>query len=714
MRRGFGLAFVLVVVAVVTTLVAAAATRFFMTTRTLRIGPHQSVARMMADSGLDLAIVLMRDQAHDWYSSYTQPVTNGDLGMTDLGGDFELSFHSLPSLSSGAGTFITIRCRGRAAGKEAISLATVKVTSLISNYLFFSNGDFRLMGNGTPANSGPILVNGNGDEGNFRIWHDRLNVTELTNRNRHDFGEVTLSGSVRANGRVFLRNRVVVGAPTLDSLQFNGNVPPGRIVHEDLPGTTARGSLVLPREVEVEADSPLRAAVPRIDSVMRTAASQSGVTQINVGGFRDGVLAEFVDGKLILSEARRVTVGRVYDKDVYLGETSTLISATSDHYGNPDRNAMHELLKREVVWDDPDFPDAPYPPDLVDDLNSDGLNETSGDYFELQEIVRGPAIPRGNITLDPSRYSFVQLVTDRTNYPGEFGPQAPPVYVRGIVDGRINLSYTVSDPSLDPTYDRLNVMILSQHEDPDVAADRRITTGTAPGVPGGLRFADPTQRPDPSSSVAGSEDMLILSSRGSLTASGPTGFFKTRVRATADTPGSVPRSPTGVFDQSRRLVDLDNLYSSSFGSGPWAADEFRTQDTGQNRPSAHLQGMFVAARVDFPDGRLTSDGGISGPALGNRRNPRYDVFSNWTDYPSPWPTGVTASDAPVFGTRFRNTRTANTANDFLKGTYASLAEPLGAWKGERYYDYSWQDMTASDLTAAGVPLTVVLCTYQRQ
>lgn len=703
--------FVLLVMLVVTALVGAGVARFNQTARFLKLGPDHSVARALADSGLELAVILMRDEAYDWYTGYSQPIRNTDLGLSDasLGGGFELEFRSFSNLYPAGGSFITIRSQGRSGSRTATSVATIKLTSMLANYLFFSNGSYTMSGFHAPANSGPILVNGNGDEGNFRFWHDWLNERALTPQFMHSHEDVEFSGSVRASGSVVLSNQI--DGPlrsrgvthTLPPRRFNGTVAAGTMVHQDLPGLAAQGSLTFTSEVEVETDAPLRVLPPAVDAVLNAAARQPGVRTIDVGQYPEGVLAEFIGGKLVLSEVRRTPVGVVFDKDVYLGQTTELRNQMGVHHGSSDPAAMDQLLRNEVAWDDPDFPELPYPSDLVGDTDGDGVVETEGDYFELGHITRGPAIPGGTFTLDRSRFTFVQLVTDRTDHPGPQGEQAPAVFVRGIVEGKVNLSYTVSDPALDPNYDRLSVVVLNQHEDPVRPATTRIAPAGLPGVPGGLRFQDPSMRLEPTDTSPASPDALILTSRGQIGASGSIGFMKSRVH---DTSGN-------VFNYAQELRDLDQQYTSAFSSGPWGPDEFNVQAGGLIRPRAALQGIFAATSIDFERDRMRADGLLAPDWRGQRGYPFWDRRIEWNDFSQPWAPGAVSGRSPLLGIRFRNARTPDSAMDVLKGSYSSLGSNLKAGKGERRFDYAWRDLSVDQIAEAGLPIDAILCTWQR-
>ncbi len=379
-RRGFGLPFVLLVLMVITTLVAAAVVRYAQTVQYSRLGGELVTARMIADSGLEMAVTLMRDQDHDWFASYSQPISNIDLGLSDdvLGGSFELDFHTLPSVSMAPGSFVTVRCVGRVGRKESTSLATVKVTSLISNYLLLPNGNYTIKGNRANSNVGPILVTANGDEGNLLVWHDRYGHYALTGAPNHEHGDLEFRGSIKATGQFVLTNEIDGGGNTLPPLKFKGRIPAGNYVHNDLP-LPSLGSLVLPEDLEVDSDARLRSKVPEVDIMLEKARTQTGALSLDISAYPEGVLAEFVDGRLVISPVERSLVGRVYDKEFHDQNQADLKEVVKKNRGVNNSQAK-KILKEEVAWDDPFFSDRPYPPDLVNDIDGDGVVETDGDW----------------------------------------------------------------------------------------------------------------------------------------------------------------------------------------------------------------------------------------------------------------------------------------------------------------------------------------------
>lgn len=700
MKKGFGLAYVLVILATVSTLLASAYLRHSQTIMAMKAsGRDQVQARFLAESGLQMAVILLRDEDHDWYKDFAQPVTSADLGIdeSNLGGRFELTFHSIPSAYSGQGDFITVRSRGLVGRNSASSMATVKITCALTNYLFSSRGDFAMVGNLTPDNSGPILVSSNGDQGNFTFWHDRLNLKPLFAGTNHEFGSLKFQGSIQATGSIAVSNVNETG-PVGPPLELNGPLSPMVMTHSDIPGVTEQGSLEFLDQVEFDAQATLNAGIPSIDEVFTEAALAPGLHTIDISSYPTGVLAEFQpDGSLIISEAVLSPVGRVYDKDIYQEYTAQLAAVYLAH--NPLQADPDQMLRREVAWDDPDFNNHPYPPDLISDIDGDGVVETEGDSYLLHNLERGTTLR--TFQLDRSSFTTVRFLTARTDYPTPTGPKGPPLFLRGIVRGRAAIFYDVADPA--QSRDRLQTIVLNQHD---------WQNPSTTGIPGGLRYLDPTIRMK-ADGAASSADRLIVVCGGQMTAAGNSTYLKRRIRDLTDQP----------FDFQQRLFDLDQIYTDRFAGGPWPADEFVICPS-VNVSQVSLQGSFVANQLDLELGRLTADGVLAPDTrVDDRRYPSPNTLLLWDQFPNPVisdlptapvPAWADPQEAAVFGIRFRNTATSGIPQEKLRGSYASLGAPFSGRQGSRYYDYSLRDLDRQTLQEAGLPISTVLCTWQRE
>ncbi len=248
--RGFAIPFVLLVVLILSTLTTAAVYRYTQTTRFLQLGQETVRARALADSGLEMALVMMRDESIEWYNdpAFPYPVTSQSMGLTpaDIGGEFQLFVESYPALYPSEGTFRTIRWVGQSGRAQATSLATVKLTSPLTNFLVVSNGNYILPGWADPEINGPIFVNANGDNGDFRIWHDNHHFRRIDKTEAHAEATVTMNAQIKAAGDIYVQNHDSLGGLDQAPLMLNGEIPPGEIIHDDLATRVPGGKIVLP------------------------------------------------------------------------------------------------------------------------------------------------------------------------------------------------------------------------------------------------------------------------------------------------------------------------------------------------------------------------------------------------------------------------------------------------------------------------------------
>ncbi len=424
------------------------------------------------------------------------------------------------------------------------------------------------------------------------------------------------------------------------------------------------------------------------------------MTTLDISEESDGVLVEFIDGKMTVSSVEKKTIGFLWEKDVYTEYETHLVNLMMNNTQNFDSTLATEKVQHQVAWDDPGLPNATYPPDLVGDINGDGSVETTGDRLEIKKIVRGTQL--ASYTLDDNIITNVQLQTSNTTYDFGYGPKGPPVFVRGLVDGKAVLSYDVTSDALDPTLDRLDMMILAEHEAPTDSLNPVASAG--PGVPGGLPYNNPSHKVGPDATdPGGSNDELVILNRGIITGSGMNVGFKNKVRDAGGTP----------FDLAADLMALEDDYVSHYSSGPWAADNFRM--AGHPAVSeTQVQAVLVANQVDFREHMLNHEGVIV-PEHSTEENPTY-----WSDYTwdyafnsFSWPTLATANEINALGLRMRNAGLPSYSRDYLTGIYSSLGKGTLTVAGSRKYNYDWQGMDASELGAMGLPISVVLCSWQR-
>lgn len=694
---GIALFYVLCLVMVVTAFLGAALYRYVTSARFLSFDSDTVKARLLADSGASLALVLLRDRSANWYSDerFEEVVTSGELGYTkdDLEGSFDLEFKQLEELYAGNGTFLTVISTGRCDGRTAKTAVTVKVTSPLTNFVSVSNGNYDIGAWGNPSIQGPLFVNANGDAGQLRIWHDTISEKAYQpGVDQHSGGNVQLGIEAKAAGDIKVsnldwKNRIGSG------LALEGEYKKGtNKINQDLP-EAAKGKVTFVEDSAAQSNVEINLKIPTTEEALFTFRSRENVTTIDVSKYGEGVLAEFIDGKLVLSAAKNRVIGKVFDKSVASESMGTYRENAALQYQLSSHDA-ETAVRKEVLIDDPMFPNGEYPEALKNDYDGDGVIEEEGDYFEVGRIVRGD--PIATISLGESDFSSVRLVTDNTSYasPDPTRTQGPNLYIRGVVDGKVSLAYDVSDNSLDPKFDKLHTYILAEHEMP---GENLRTVTSKSGVPGGLNYADPNVGKVSGSSDSVSNDMAFILSRGTISGTGQPLRGKKQVYQSDGT----------VVDYAQQLKDLDQRYIDEFGGGNSArAADFKIADN--SSPRTALYGIFVGNHADRTVWRTTSNQGGSG------RVDRFHSAQRWSATSSPMPA-YAQSDYRVIGLEaLRSAYSEHTVYPRLFGSISSLGKRTSFSYGNAAYDYRFQSLDAETLSVSiGVPTSVVLCTWQR-
>ena len=690
------LAYVLVLLLAMSGFLAAAMVRYQQTSRFMSFGADSVRARMLADSGAKLAIILMRDVNVAWYQDdYPSPVTSESMGYepADLGGRFTLEFDSLDGVNESPGTYVSILATGYSGNQTAKTAATVKLSTPITNYVFFSNGNYNIAGWGNPVIRGPVFVNSNGDRGNVTMWHDNRYWDSINHRERHIGATITLDAQIRAVGNISMRNPDYLRSWSEDPMLFDGTIEAGSVSHDDLAGASALGRLNLEGEFITEPNVPVNVSVPEVDDVMESFNARSDVNVVDISDASQGVLAEFIDGELVVSEVAMKDVGHIFDKDLYNQNHTSIENSTLSYYSSSDRAGIEQLIKDEAVFDDPELANLPYPDDLVGDLNGDGVDETEGDAIPVQRITRGAEIARFALTND--NFTSVRLTTSRFDHPG-LNPsgEAPPVFVRGIVDGKAALAYDVADEGLVANADKLRMVVLTEHEDPNDTSND-LTTG--PGVPGGLRYADKNIPTSPDADVAGAtDDQAMLLSRGTLSMGGTTGHNK----------GIVRDSEGNIINYRQDLNDLVTTYKDHFSSLGYADADWRTGPGGG--ANVVLHGVFVAGETSSHRNYVTTTGLVESRGHYSPRG------TSWGRLPGPDPPGARSDLSALFINNMRGSAFNHGSRIELMGALSSLNRQLVISGGESEYDYRLQQADADVIAnEMGLPVSAIVCTWQR-
>lgn len=697
--RGIALFYVMCLFVVMVTLTTAALYRYTSSLRFLSYDSGTVSARLLADSGANLAVVLLRDRSSAWYTDdrFADGITSESLGYTEesLGGRFTLEFKEMDEIYEGVGTYLTVVSTGYSGGRQAQTVATIKVTSPLTNFLTVSNGNFDIGAWGEPNLSGPIFVNANGDEGTLRIWHDILQKDPYRPEiEQHVGGHVKLGVQMKAVGNIKVSNINYLGSIG-KGLPLEGEYDTGSILtNNDLP-VGPKGKVSIIDDSAAQSNVEVNLKIPSTEETLTAFRTRENVETIDVSAYGDGVLAEFIDGKLVISAAKPTTLGKVYDKSVVSEDMNALRNRAAYQYQTSKEEA-EKSVRQETLLDDPYFPNGEYPAALQDDYDGDGQVETHGDFYTVGRIKRGE--PIAEFTLSDSEFTSVRLVTSNTSYISRDtgAAQGPDLYVRGVVDGKVSLAYDVTDGSLDPKYDKLHTYVLAEHEIP--GENLSSISGSAPGIPGGVSYADPRAKTSADSVGPATDDMLYLLSRGTLAGTGSTLQGKSRVFNDAGE----------EYNYANELRELDTLYSNYFGGGdPKVKESFKIASW--NSPKATQHGIYVGNSASRSAARTTANGG----AL--TKTDKVLAAAQWSALPFGIPTYASRPDQRAVAIEaMRNGYAVHTTFPRLLGAMSSLGKKASFSYGESFYDYRFQSLDAESLSVGiGVPTSVVLCTWQR-
>lgn len=649
-------------------------------------------ARFLADAGARTALVLLRDRDVTYFEQFDGPVSSTQLGFSEeeLGGRFVVRLEKLDEIYQGEGSYGTVVCDGYSGRQSARTAVSIKFASPLTNFAIMSNGNFQIKGFQNPEINGPIFVNANGDSGDLTIWHQRVHVDPTTGLDNHVGGDVKIGGDLQASGDIVVQNKHYAGDGPAQRL--DGPISAGSI-QSSLPGVPNIGRVSFTRDVNAQPEAPVNLRIPPMEGILENFSARPGVIEVDISSYGEGVLAEFVDGKLHLSQAEHKTVGRVFDKDLYSEIASELSTETSHQYPGTGSSVIDELIKKEVVYDDPEFSNHPYPPDLINDLDGDGSVELEGDALELKRVTRGSTFR--TIELSDDNWTSVRLVTGRTDYPrATGGTQGPTVFVRGVVNGKASLAYDTRNSRLSDS-SQLPLLILADHEATGDSLNELAADG--PGVPGGLLYADPDIKTDPAGEGQ-TGDSLVLMSRGTIGAGGTGTYGKAKARDLDGNP----------FDYASELRQLGTRYENHYGTDGYERRGFHPTPL-QHR--SNLFGVFAASRIDFHTN--FSPGGSFIPNYRGTQHPANWSRHTWNEYGSP-PPGVNQEASPYFLLRMRNTRSYSIGVPFVKGAATSLDGDMRFHGGTFDYDYNLRSLSPETLKEEiGLPVSVVVCTWQR-
>jgi len=733
-RRALGLVYVLLLFGVLSVFLCALFFRVHQSLAVVHFDLPTLQARRLCSLGLQTGLLLMRDEV-DFYKPGWQVISTS-LGpgfeASQLGGTFQLDFRDASDFSSptpypATGSYRTMQCSARVGSRVARGAVTVKLGCPLLDYLFLSQGG-GLLGfgyNASVTTQGPIFVNSDPSRphsGDLWLLHDSQAYDSLNGHWSTASTNLNISGILQAYGDVYLKGsnedpRWDVenpGQPRYfkDALTLEGEFPAGtRYQQVDFAAKDApiAGQVLFSQDSRVQSQAVMNLKVPNAASIfakIRAHSGESNVVTVDLNGVgEDGVLLEFLNGKAYLSRAERRTVGRCYDRSFLLdASTTNLFSLGTDI----------TQMRREVAWDDPDYADeAVYalPPELrTGSLGFDPAG--TADYFEVKRLVRGASL-HDPIDLNRSSWTALYLTTSDVGVAYADAPVAgdggPPVYVRGVVSGKVVVYYD----DLTDHDDRLGMFTLCQHED---AGDRAAAAypidvdgdATRPGVPGGVHYADARLKTSPDQSGGLSDDLLVLVCRGIFNGVGDSGTHKAAI---------YPHPGGARLDYRAYLENLDRAVSQKYSGRP-DDDEYRlnrlpTVDLG-NEVLCPFSGAVVATQIWGEWGRLSADARLA-KSVFTRHYYRLDsVPFIWSIFAGQAPAWSNPSARAIFPRNMRAAETTSGCIQRLRGALQSTTNRF-SFVGDGQYDYRLRDLDSQVVDKEmKLPLSVEVATWQNQ
>ena len=377
-------------------------------------------------------------------------------------------------------------------------------------------------------------------------------------------------------------------------------------------------------------------------------------------------------------------------------------------------------VRNEVIWDDPAFRNA----------DPSGWPNTSSfpagvvvDAFDITHVARGRLI--SSFSLQNDDWTIVRLLTNSIDVEGarhtstvapdgtvgsptvDPGSHGPPVYVRGIVDGKVVLVYDVADGRDKSERSDLHIGILGQHEldtDPPLGAGK---------IPGGLLYSNRQVKTseDDIGREGFTDDMAVIVCGGSVGPVGDSGYAFRRVRRKSD---NTVQNLRQIYDQR------DQQMIAAYSTGDDDDDNFKIVSWMYHQLKDHVKvpfyGLAIAGqtgrhhpRYDVENGRLFPAIHKAPDLLDNFPAAYYEAENEFADRPA----GHAATDENPLGTFMRWTRGAEGGAVRLFGSFHGLSGNPGL-KGEQTFDYRLQELKAKDIyLGMGLPVTTILADRER-
>ncbi len=733
-QRGFALAYAFIVSTVFLVFFAALALGFRDTVRAVRFSEDSVKCRALADLGNELVYQIFLSHglsfippdlgpggvfkfSNDRDSSYylggmaaspNRTALEESLDSGVLGGTFTVTIRDARSLDSemvpDRGTFWTMDCQSqvnsRTSTAQASSRFLVKVGVPFVNYLRVGSGEFEIRADEW---QGPICGASSSTSGLPRLRLRSANTLShlITGLPVKSDLTVGLQGLLRSMGPIEMieADSTTFPDPTVTVVRTlgPGTYSAGDQILSPLAGTgPGIGGVLVTGALTVEPFSGLPMRQDETSKVLESVRSQgAGAISLDVSSYPGGVLVEVLDGTVSLYQANVVSVGKIYDLGLVLSifkpgkpldETEKDDERLVATYGS-DAAAMDAAIL-EATWDDPAWPEEPYPSQLLADagtfVTDNGLSvtlPTSGDFFELKRVERGSPISVPGLGALSNNWTTLRLFASSLTADGHLGagpvPKvAPTVYFRGRVDGKLFLAYDLEGSASDLAESDGTANVIAILDEPEGM------------VPAGVRLADETVITDPQSEDTGSDDMVILAARG-------------QVRSW----GLPRRYADQVYPDSGPAQDF--LSSESITGEEW----FDMGESTNGRPVT-IYGVTFADRDSSLQRGITADGRIEkfrGTTAGLEDGVNLKGNMPWSEADPSGPLGGMGGNL-ILPRRMRlcflNREPAYNVYGARSGLvpFAPSASP-----GKRVYDYRWRDLTAELLgETLGLPVGPML------
>lgn len=720
-RRGFALAYAFIVSTVFLVFFAALALSFRDSVRAVRFSEDSVKCRALADLGNELVYQLFLEHglefipaeevepgkvfrlSNDPDSPYSfekvLPAGQGTTALVTatrrdaLGGTFTVSIEDARDQGLGVpdqGTFWTMSCvaavNARETTVESTSRFLVKVGVPFVNYLKVGTGRFEV---GQGQWNGPICAATSRTSGTptIRIRATHTSPDVMTSAPRISQITNNMSGLLRCMGPIEFFHVDTTSIP--ETLTFAGLVPAGaypagsQILSTEPTGGPGTGEIAVESGgLTVEPHSGLPLRQDTIAEVLESVSNADGVKTLDVTGYPQGVLVEVNGTSVDVYKARLQSVGKIYDLAMVLSIFSTTKSTQDSDgarligiYGSS-QNAM-EAAVEEARWDDPAFPNEPYPAqlklDIAQFITRESLSITppeEGDYIDLKEVRRdGPPIEHYDIGAAPS-WTILRIVATQLSAQGHDGlapsvPVAPSVFFRGRVDGRLLVAYDLEGEAADLTAADLTPNLL--------------TIVNAPSedglIPAGVRLADENVITEADSTEIGSDDMVMLAARGQVRAWSLPLYYADR-----------------VYQATGAAIDFQ-------ASEPPGTDWSKYKE-GSTATEAEVFAVTVANLDSSLNNGLTADGRFekmfgTAPDIEDGLMPRFNF--SWDEVDPSGPLAIQAG-RQVLPRRMRLCFHNRMPSYHLTGSRSSLLPGSGSSSaGHIQYDYRWRDLDAETL-----------------